>query len=144
MINKKVLLPVPTPNVEKKLTLILIFTLLYGASKGFMTVLKIIELENVKEPTQKRQNVGQINCYFKFTSIQIILVWNIFIKLRFWCSHSWGFYWLKIKKILYSWCKVKLCTKISQHQIKEILLCGKLDDVPCLTECFLPNMVSEI
>ena len=74
MINKKVLLPVPTPNVEKKLTLILIFTLLYGASKGFMTVLKIIELENVKEPTQKRQNVGQINCYFKFTSIQIILV----------------------------------------------------------------------
>ena len=52
MINKKALLPVPTPNVEKKLTLILIFTLLYGASKGFMTVFKIIELENVKEPTQ--------------------------------------------------------------------------------------------
>ena len=33
-------LPVPIPDEEKKLTQIFIFTLLYGASKGFIKVFK--------------------------------------------------------------------------------------------------------
>ena len=41
------ILPVPNPVKEKKLTLIFIFILLCGTSKGFMKALKKCEIKNL-------------------------------------------------------------------------------------------------
>ena len=63
-------LPVPIPNEEKKLTSIFLFTLLCGASKGFMKALKVI-IKPLKVPHISVKRKIYVNFYFNINFLYV-------------------------------------------------------------------------
>ena len=59
-------LPAPIPDKEKKLTQIFIFTLLCGASKGFMKALKAF-IKPFEAPQRRVKIKIYVNFYFNTT-----------------------------------------------------------------------------
>ena len=100
IISAKVLtLSAPIPDEEKKLSEIFIFTLLCGASKGFMKAVKAVDIcmRRARLPSKHRRrfniNTTSATSYSRWNNLRCLLVWPQVCTSKHWYLSCLGCFW---------------------------------------------------